>query len=169
MTAGSSRPAFDHLGDHAGANPILAEESMTLADRYGPWAVIAGASEGTGQAFARLIAAQGVNCVLVARREAPLAELAETIRAESGVDCVTAQVDLGEPDAAEKIIAAVGAREVGLYINNAGADPNGASFLGKPAEAWLQLVNINVATLLRCCHHFAGPMKARGRGGLLIV
>ena len=44
---------------------------MTFAERYGPWAVIAGASEGTGRAFARKIAAEGVRCILIARREAP--------------------------------------------------------------------------------------------------
>jgi short-subunit dehydrogenase len=61
---------------------------MGFAERYGPWAVVAGASEGTGREFARQIAAHGVNLVLIARREGPLAELAEQIRAESGVECV---------------------------------------------------------------------------------
>jgi short-subunit dehydrogenase len=50
---------------------------MTFAERYGPWAVIAGASDGIGSAFARQIAAQGVNCILIARREPLLASLAQ--------------------------------------------------------------------------------------------
>ena len=49
---------------------------MDFATKYGPWALIAGASEGTGCEFARQIAAQGIHCVLVARREGPLADLA---------------------------------------------------------------------------------------------
>ncbi|WP_373097126.1 hypothetical protein [Zhongshania sp.] len=44
---------------------------MNFKDRYGPWALIAGASEGTGRAFAQHIAEQGLNCVLIARRTAP--------------------------------------------------------------------------------------------------
>jgi len=70
---------------------------MTFADQYGPWSIIAGASEGTGSAFARKVAAKGVNCILIARREAPLAALAGQIRAESNVECVTAR-SLAAPD-----------------------------------------------------------------------
>ena len=142
---------------------------MTFAERYGPWAVIAGASEGTGRAFARKIAAQGVNCILIARREGPLAALAGEIRNESGVECVTVPVDLSAPDALERIITAVGSREVGLFVSNAGADPNGAHFLDRDIDVWIEQVNRNIDTLLRCCHHFGGLLRQRGRGGLLIV
>lgn len=142
---------------------------MDFKARYGPWAVIAGASEGTGREFARQVAAEGVSVVLVARRIEPLEALAAEIRAEFGVECVAASVDLGAADAAQRIAGAVGPREVGLYVNNAGADPNGAGFFSKDVSAWVQLVNMNVTTPLTCCHHFGGPMKARGRGGLLIV
>src|SRR5215510_9597527 len=99
---------------------------MGFAERYGPWAVIAGASEGTGRAFARKIAQRGLNCILIARRDAPLKALAEQIRTESGVDCMTAAIDLSTGDAADRVAAAVGGRDVGLYVGNAGADPNGA-------------------------------------------
>ena len=140
-----------------------------FAERYGPWAVVAGASEGTGREFARAIAAQGVSCVLIARREGPLTALAAQIRSESGVECVTAAVDLSAVDACERIVAAVGAREVGLYVSNAGADSHGARFLDKDARTWMDLSQRNVMTTLQCCHHFAMPMRARRRGGLLLV
>jgi uncharacterized protein len=142
---------------------------MSFADRYGPWAVVAGASEGTGREFARRIAANGVPSVLVARRAEPLAALAKEIRAESGVECATATIDLAAPDAFARIVAAVGTREVGLFVSNAGADPNGSRFLDRDAVVWLELAQRNVMTTIQCCHHFAGPMKKRGRGGLLLV
>ena len=142
---------------------------MSFAERYGPWAVIAGASEGTGRAFARRIAANGVASVLIARREGPLTALAEEIRSEYGLVCVTAAIDLAAPEAPERISAAVGDREVGLFVGNAGADPNGARFLARDLEAWLQLVRLNVVTTLACCHYFGNSMRARGKGGLLLV
>lgn len=142
---------------------------MSFIERYGPWAIIAGASEGTGREFARQLAAEGMNCILIARREAPLRELAAELRAANKVECVTASIDLARPDAFAHIVAAVGEREVGLYISNAGADPNGSYFLDKEVDAWVDLVNRNILTSLRCCHHFGRLMRARGRGGILLV
>ncbi len=144
-------------------------QASALADRYGPWAVIAGASEGTGRAFAKQLAAAGIRCVLIARREQPLRELAEEIHREFRIECVTAPIDLSAPDACERVKAAVGDREIGLYIANAGADPNGARFLDRDIGTWLDLVNRNVVNTLRCCHHFGGLMRARRRGGILLV
>ncbi len=143
--------------------------TMDFGERYGPWALVTGGSEGTGAAFARALAARGLNCILVARREAPLAALAAGIRAESGVECVTAAIDLGAADAIERIVAAVGTRDVGLYIANAGADTRGSGFLDVGIEHWIGLVNLNVLNTMRCCHHFGGAMRARGRGGIILV
>lgn len=141
---------------------------MDFKERYGPWAVITGASEGTGRAFAHRIAKQGVSCVLVARREEPLAVTAAEIRAK-GVECVTATVDLGTLGAAARLIEAVGDREVGLFIANAGADTLGSAFLDQDVDVWEQLMHCNVTTTLRCCHHFGQAMRDRRRGGLLLV
>ena len=142
---------------------------MNFKDKYGPWAIVAGASEGTGRAFAREVAAHGIHCILIARREAPLVELAEQIRAESAVECIPLSMDLSAPDACDRIMAAVGSREVGLFIGNAGADPNGTRFLDRDIDAWLELVNRNVITTMRCCHQLGGLMRERRRGGLLLV
>jgi len=142
---------------------------MSFAEQYGPWAVIAGASEGTGSSFARQVAAKGVNCVLIARREGPLTALAEEIRAKSGVECITASVDLAAADASGRMAAAVGEREVGLFISNAGADSNGELFLNGDLARWDELVTRNVLTVMRSCYHFAGPMRTRRRGGIIIV
>jgi short-subunit dehydrogenase len=142
---------------------------MDFATNYGPWAVILGASEGTGREFARQIAAKGVSPILLARREGPLADLAREIRAEFGVEAVTASVDLAAPDAFEQVKASVGNREVGLFVSNAGADSNASRFLDQELSAWVDLVRRNVMNVLQCSHHFAGPMRARKRGGLLLL
>ena len=140
-----------------------------FAERYGPWALISGASEGVGSSFAHRIAAEGVNCILVARREGPLQSLADALREQHGVEVVTASIDLAAADAPDRICEVAGDREVGLFINNAGSDTNSARFLDKPLADWEQLVDRNVMTVMRCCHHFAGPMRTRGRGGIILV
>ena len=136
---------------------------------YGPWAVISGASEGTGLAFAKRVAAAGINCILIARREGPLRELAAELETANGIECLVVAADLSATDAAQRVIAAVGDREVGLYIHNAGGDPEGQHFLDLDVERWVDQVNRGIVTLMRCCHHFAGPMKARRQGGLLLI
>lgn len=141
---------------------------MDFAERYGPWALVTGASEGTGAAFAHRLADQGIHCILIARREGPLAKLAAELRAK-GVECVTASADLGLPGAAEQIIAAAGNREVGLLITNAGADTNGSMFLDTDVANWEKLVNINVNATLKLTHHFGRAMRARQRGGMILV
>lgn len=142
---------------------------MSFSERYGPWAMIAGASEGTGRAFARQLAAAGIPSVLIARREAGLTTLAEEIRAETGLESVVAAIDLSAADAADKVVAAAGEREIGLFIYNAGADPNGAYFLERDLAIWMELLQRNVTTMMQCSHHFASAMRARGKGGLLLV
>jgi short-subunit dehydrogenase len=144
-------------------------EASAFAERYGPWAIVAGASEGVGRELARRVAANGLHCILIARREGPLAELARLIQAESGVECIPVSIDLATADAFDRILAAVGSREVGLYISNAGADPNGSYFLDRKIDTWIELVHRNVLTTMRACHHFGGLMRQRRRGGLLLV
>lgn len=142
---------------------------MDLIGRYGPWAVISGASEGTGSAFAHALAAQGFKLVLIARREAPLVALAETLKSSHDAECLTATIDLAEPDAVNRIAQVVEGLEVGLYVSNAGADPNTSDFLGNDPKAWLDLVNRNVVTMMLSCHLLGRPMVERGRGGIILV
>jgi uncharacterized protein len=141
---------------------------MSLRDKYGPWAVITGASEGVGAEFALRLADEGIASVLIARREGPLAELAEQVRAK-GAACITASLDLTAADAAQRIAEAVGDREVGLLIANAGADTNSSLFLDSDVASWERLITLNILTTMRNCHHFGQGMRVRGRGGMILV
>jgi short-subunit dehydrogenase len=138
---------------------------MDVADRYGPWAVIAGGSDGIGASVARLLGERGVNVVLVARRPDALADVARTVASESR----TVTVDLSTLDAADALIDATSDLEVGLLVYNAGADPYMSQFLDQPVEIWQEMVTRNCTTMLRVTHHFAGRMVARGRGGVVII
>ena len=142
---------------------------VTFGDKYGPWAIVAGASEGTGRAFAHQLAAQGIHCILIARRPGPLEELAAQLRAQFGVQSIPAAIDLSSPTAFETIVEVVGSREVGLYVNNAGADPHASYFLSRPVQVWIELLNRNLLTTIKCCHHFGSLMRSRKRGGILLV
>ena len=136
-----------------------------FAEKYGPWAVVAGASEGVGSSVARLLGEHGVNVVLTSRRQAVLDEVAATVKSETR----TAAMDLSVPGADVVLAAATDDLEVGLLIYNAGADPNASRFLDKPLAVWQELVGRNVNTVLGVCHHFGSRMAHRGHGGIVLV
>src|ERR1700722_10121124 len=142
---------------------------MTFVESYGPWAVIAGASEGVGASFAAAVAQEGVNVVLLARRQGVLDEVAAGIRAESGVEARAVAVDLAAPTAMETVADATSDIDVGLLTYCAGADPNYQPFPANPVEVATAMAHRNCTVPVQMCHHFAGPMAARGRGGIIVL
>jgi uncharacterized protein len=142
---------------------------MTFVESYGPWAVVAGASEGVGAAFSAAVAREGVNVVLLARRQDVLDEVAAAIRAESDVETRAVAVDLATASAMTTVADATSDLEVGLLTYCAGADPNYQPFLANPVEVATAMVRRNCTVLVEMCHHFAGPMAARGRGGIIVL
>lgn len=141
---------------------------MTFATNYGPWAVVAGASDGVGAAFARGLAERGVNVVLIARRQAVLDEVAAEIRSDTSASTRTLATDLAGPGAAAAIAAATSDLEVGFLVYCAGADPNFEPFLANPIETAEAMVQRNCMVPMQLCHHFAPAMVERGRGGIVL-
>jgi len=137
--------------------------------KYGPWAVVAGASEGTGAEFAREIARSGINLLLIARRQGPLDALAEELRRDHGVEARTLSVDLNAEDAARRIIEAASDIEVGFYVANAGAGQGGTTFLDTPMQTVRDLIARNILVTIAACQHFGRAMQARGRGGIVLM
>lgn len=141
---------------------------MTFAEKYGPWAVVAGASDGVGAAFAEEIARRGVNVVLLARRQAALDEVAAGISTRTGVQTRTLTVDLAEAGAAASIADATADLDVGFLVYCAGADPNFEPFLANPVSTAEAMIHRNCTVPAQLCHHFAQPMVQRGSGGIVV-
>ncbi len=139
-----------------------------MIDSYGPWAVIAGGSEGVGAAFAHRLADAGLNLVLIARKPGPLAETAEAVRAK-GVEVRTLELDLVSPDPLKKVREVTDGLDVGLLVFNAGANSYGHEFVTGDLDRFQDVIALNITAQLAFTHHFGGLMKERGRGGILLV
>lgn len=139
---------------------------MTDLTTYGPWAVIAGGSEGVGAEFAALLAEGGVNLVLIARKPDPLERTAARCR-ELGVQTRTLAIDL--VDGVEAVIAATADLEVGLLIYNAGANTCSEEFLDGALADFGRVIDLNVTAMLTLVQHYGRPMRDRRRGGILMV
>lgn len=142
--------------------------SSEFADRYGRWAVVAGASAGLGAAFADEAAARGLDVVLVARRQDALDETAAGIRARHGVEATTVVADLADADAPARIFDATDELEVGLFIYNAAASAQGP-FVEVELEPLLTNIAVNVTAPTILTHTYARRMADRGRGGVVLV
>jgi uncharacterized protein len=137
-------------------------------ERYGPWALVAGASAGLGEAFARALAARGLRLVLVARRSGPLEALAAELRARPGVEVRTAALDLARPDVADEAERTVHGLEVGLLVYNAAHSVIGP-FLDHRLEEQLRVIDVNCRGPLALAHRLGAQMARRGRGGIVLM
>jgi short-subunit dehydrogenase len=135
-----------------------------FAARYGQWAVVAGASEGIGAAFAVELAARGLKLILAARRAGRLDELAATLPTE----VVAVAADLSTLDGLSAVAEVAGEREVGLVVCNAALSPIGSFIEQDPAQTQTAL-DLNCRAPLWLAHRFLPPMAGRRRGGFIIM
>jgi short-subunit dehydrogenase len=136
-----------------------------FAARFGPWAVVCGASDGTGAAFATELARRGVKVVLVARRRPMLEELAGRLSVQTRV----VELDLSTDTAVDDLAAATSDLDVGLVVYNAGAEATPRPMVDQTLDELTALVRRNCATVVGVCHHYGPPMLRRGSGGVILV
>jgi short-subunit dehydrogenase len=142
---------------------------MIDAGKYGPWAMVAGGSEGIGACIAAELAAAGINLVLIARKAGPLNEVAADLRARTGVEVRTLGLDLTDPAMLERICEVTDDVDVGLLVYNAGASHRTGPFLDWPLEDVVKVLRLNVDGQTVMAHHFGRRLAARGRGGIVLM
>ena len=141
----------------------------TLAEKYGPAALIAGGSEGVGAEYARLLAAGGIDLVLVARTADRLEELRAALAAEfpdRRVEAIAA--DLTAPDTPARLADKLADREIGLLVYNAGSNWKSDEFVDLDLPYAQMMTSLNALAPMALVHHFGGLMKQRGRGGIIL-
>jgi short-subunit dehydrogenase len=136
--------------------------------RFGPWAVITGASSGIGKEFARQIAASGINIVLVARREDLLKEVGAEFSKRYGVEHRVVVLDLSQEGFIAGLADATHDIDIGLVVSNAGT-PNPGEFLKLDRQLLQATLRLNTMAHLDITHHFGAKLAERRRGGLILV
>jgi short-subunit dehydrogenase len=143
-------------------------KTMVFREKYGQTALIAGASEGMGEAYARALAARGLDLVLIARRKEPLEKAAGQIAEQFGVKVLPIVCDLGAADATEQVVHAIGDTAIDFLVYNAAS-----SFIGPYLETGLSthldIAAVNVLTPLAMLFYFGGKMVERRKGGIVIM
>ena len=134
------------------------------------WGLVTGASSGIGAEFARQLAARGMHCVLVARREDRLGALARELEAAHGIRCEIVSADLSQPHAGRELLAEVSRRgiELELLVNNAGFGMVTVLEETDVGRA-LELLQVNITSLTELTLLVAKEMVQRGHGGIINI
>lgn len=141
---------------------------MDLKQKYGTIALIAGASEGIGAAFANYLAFQGMDLVMIARRMKPLKELAAILEEQYKVSVTCISCDLADRNALQVIQEALEGREPDILVYNAALSYIGP-FIKSTLEENLSIVQSNMITPLIMLHVFGEKMVARRRGAIILM
>ncbi len=144
------------------------KNGVRFAAKYGPWALVTGAAQGLGAAFAEAIASRGLNVILVDMQRERVSEQALAVQRNFGVATVAVVADLSRRDFMVALRAETQGLEIGLLVCNAGIGRQGV-FLEQDAAAMLMEIDVNCAAPLLLTHGFGREMAARGRGGIIFV
>lgn len=137
---------------------------QTFADRYGPWAVVAGAGAGLGAAYARQLAERGLDLVLVDRDAETIDDLAH----ELPTTCRTLVLDLAADDAAGDLLDVVADLDVGLFVANAASSYVGR-FRDQPFDDMDRQLRINLRTPLAVLVGLVPRLATRERSGIILM
>src|ERR1700736_652165 len=157
-----------------GNQALKSQEENTLMKtqidkkRFGPWALVTGASSGIGKEFARQIAASGINVVLVARRDALIAELGRAISQEFDVQYRALAMDLSQEGFIVGLADATHDINIGLVVSNAGTGNTG-EFLKLDRQLLQKTLRLSTMAHLDIAHHFGAKLAERRRGGIILA
>src|SRR5271169_3889899 len=136
--------------------------------KFGPWALVTGASSGIGKEFARQIAASGINIVLVARREDLLKEVGVEFSKRYGVEHRVVVMDLSQEGFVAGLADATRDLDIGLVVSNAGTG-NSGEFLKLDRQLLQATLRLGTMAHLDITHHFGAKLAERRRGGLILA
>ena len=143
-------------------------DASAFAECYGRWAIVAGASQGIGAAYAEELAARKLNLILIARRSDVLQSLAERLSQNYRVRVKSLVLDLTSSNAAEEICRETSDLEVGLLVYNAAFSAIGP-FLERPMDDHVKEICTNAFTPLKLIYLLSQPMLSRSRGGIVLM
>jgi len=136
--------------------------------KYGPWAIVTGASSGIGKEIAKQLAIEGLNVVVIARRENLLNDLKQELERNYHIKVRPIAMDLLEPEAIKKLSEETIDLDIGLIIPNAGMEMSG-EFVDGDMQKNTALVQLNTLVPMQIANVFGKRLKERRKGGILFL
>jgi len=139
-----------------------------LTEKYGRAALVAGASEGLGLAFAQRLAREGMDLIMIARRKDVLEAQADAIRKSCNVNVTTVACDLSGENITGEISSQTKDAPVDLLVYNAALSYIGP-FLDHPLDAHERIIAANLSGQVKLAHHYGSKMAEKGRGAMIFM
>lgn len=146
---------------------ISPSEQHRLQTRYGPWAVVTGASSGIGRAMAEHLAASGLKLVISARRASELEQLAQLLASTYKTEVRPIVADMGTPEGVQTLLDATTPLNVGMLVAAAGYGTSGL-FIDTDVADETNMIRVNCEAVVRLTHHFSRLFAHQKRGGLVL-
>jgi len=141
---------------------------MTLKQKYGSTALVAGASEGIGAAFADYLAAEGMDLVLIARHPVPLQQFADFLQNKYKVETICLSYDLADQNSTQQILESLNGKEINLIVYNAALSYIGP-FIKNSVQNHSHMAQVNMMTPLYMLHAFGEKMVNKGKGAIILM
>jgi hypothetical protein len=144
-----------------------ATQKSDLVRRFGPWALVTGASDGIGLEIARILAQRGFSLLLVARRKDRLEALCGELHSSHNVTCKAIEADLATEEGNALVSQSLATHEVGLFVAAAGFGTSGL-FASSDLRTELDMLQVNCAAVLRGVYDAASHMRQRKSGAIVL-
>jgi len=140
---------------------------LQFKEKYGPYALVAGGSNGLGAAYAEALARRGLNLVLIAREKERLEKTSKRLREQYGIEVVAVTADMADFENVKKLIAGLNV-SIGLLVYNAAYAPIGL-FENISEEQLSLAAAVNVRAPLLLSKFLSAPMIQKKRGGIVLM
>lgn len=144
------------------------KQKSRLNQKYGPWAIVTGASSGIGLEIAVHLASAGLNLVVNGRNEIALLELKKKLNHQYNIEVKTVVTDVANSEGVEAIIAATGGLDIGLLVVSAGFGTSGA-FIDSSIYSEVNMLRVNCEALLLLTHYYSQQFVRQKKGGIILM
>lgn len=142
--------------------------SKSLKEKYGPWALVTGASSGIGRELARKISEAGLNVVLSGRNETALTDIADELEDSYKIQAEVLVADIATTAGIRRLTGELEGIPIGLFVASAGFGTSGP-FVQSNLEEEMQMVQVNSLSLMMLTHYFGRKFAEQKRGGIILM
>lgn len=143
-------------------------ERNRIKTKYGPMALVTGASSGIGLELTKLLASCGLDLVINARNKKMLETIKTDLEKEYHVNVTVAAADLSNEPELDTFIKTIHSYNIGLFVMSAGFGTSG-EFRNSKLEEEVNMLRLNAEAVLKLTHYFTGIFSKWKRGGMIFL